>query len=79
LAVVVALVGCAPWIAAATALAFGRREGRRLDAFVGDWLLFLFQPRVLSHPDAAREDPQRGFQLVDSGSGRPGALPWSAP
>jgi hypothetical protein len=79
LAVVVALVGCSPWIAAAMALAFGRREGRRLDAFVGDWLLFQFQPKVLNHPDAVREDPGRGFELVDKGASRSGALPWSPP
>jgi hypothetical protein len=79
LAVVVALAGCAPWIAAATALAFGRREGRRLDAFVGDLLLFQFQPKVLSHPDAVREGPGRDFQLVDRGASRPAALPRSSP
>jgi hypothetical protein len=79
LAVMLTLLGCAPWIAAATALAFGRREGRRLDAFAGDWLQFQLQPKLLRHPDGARPVPGAEFHEVDGGAGPSGSLPWSPP
>ena len=79
LAVALTLIGCAPWIAATTALAFGRREGRRLDAFAGDWLQFQLQPKLLRHPDGARLVPGAEFHPVDGGQGRSRSLPWSTP
>jgi hypothetical protein len=44
------LVFSTPWLAAALVLAFGRYEGRRLDAWTTDWLAFLLQPHRLHHP-----------------------------
>jgi hypothetical protein len=45
-----------PWLGTALAFAFGRYEGRRLDAWTADWLLFLVQPHRLHHPRAAAAD-----------------------
>ncbi|MGH7639840.1 MAG: PrgI family mobile element protein [Candidatus Dormibacteria bacterium] len=44
----------APWMGAALALAYGRHEGRQLDAWVGDWIRFQLGPRRLAHPGATR-------------------------
>lgn len=70
LALVPVLGASSPWLATALAVGFGRREGRRLDAFAGDWVLFQLQPRHLVHPGeaASTADP---FQPVD------GPLGWS--
>jgi len=76
---VVVLAGSSPWVAAAVALGFGRREGRRLDAFAGDWCLFLAQPRRLTHPGAARGSADDRFQLVDQAPAAAGKLRWSGP
>lgn len=66
----IALLGAGvPWAAAAVAMAFGRWQGRGLDAFVGDALLFRLQRHRLEHPGSGR-----GFRAVDRGAG---AIPWT--
>lgn len=79
-----ALVSSAPWLAVAVLLAFGRREGRRLDSWIGDWLWFRFQPHHLRHPESSTVDryvavdPEvRRFES-DAPLQAP-ALPWVAP
>lgn len=79
LAAAVALGVSAPWVAAAVTLAFGRREGRRLDAFAGDWFLFLLQPRTLTHPEDGEKASQDRFQPVDHPREAPETLRWSRP
>jgi hypothetical protein len=74
-----------PWLAAALAFAFGRCEGRRLDAWTMDWLAFLVQPHHLHHPEAAAPgrpyieiDPDRLISEVAPIS-EVRSLPWVAP
>ncbi|NNM97334.1 MAG: hypothetical protein HKL89_06995 [Candidatus Dormibacteraeota bacterium] len=74
---VLVLAASAPWVAAAMALAFGRREGRRLDAFAGDWCLYLLQARSLTHPGDAPDRTRDRFQAVDQPVAAPGQLRWS--
>lgn len=83
-----ALVISTPWLALALIFAFGRRDGRRMDAWVGDWVVFKFQPHLLRHPGVptASRSPS-GYVDVDRGSTPPelgsppesAALPWVAP
>jgi hypothetical protein len=78
------LILSTPWLATALVLAFGRYEGRRLDAWTTDWLAFLFQPHRLQHPDTLAT--RRPYVEVDSdglksefvpvSEGR--SLPWMA-
>jgi hypothetical protein len=77
LPVEVALPVCLPWLVAATALAFGRCQGRALDAFLGDWALFRVQPKSLLHPDLVPDGGEVRFTPIDRGERT--ALPWSAP
>jgi hypothetical protein len=79
-----ALASSAPWLAIGVLLAFGRREGRRLDCWIGDWLWFKLQPHRLRHPGSSTVDR---YVAVDP-EGRPvesdapllaSALPWVAP
>ncbi|MGH7667469.1 MAG: PrgI family mobile element protein [Candidatus Dormibacteria bacterium] len=87
LAMELALALAAPWLAASLLFAFGRREGRPLDAWVGDWVWFAFQPHRLQHPGAAPRRTHAGtFVSVDdpgpvpSGAHSPEfGLPWVAP
>jgi hypothetical protein len=82
-----ALFSSAPWLSAALLFAFGRREGRRLDAWVLDWMWFKVQPRHLSHPGSvAATSTADAYVTVDSeGSAeigpvtRVGALLWVPP
>jgi hypothetical protein len=75
------LVATAPWLAAGITFAFGRCEGRRLDAWVGDWVLFRAQPHHLRHPGSP---PCPTYVVVDSaavvtrleGSPTSDPLPW---
>ncbi|HVC38729.1 MAG TPA: PrgI family protein [Candidatus Dormibacteraeota bacterium] len=75
----------APWLGTAVCFAFGRSEGRRLDAWVGDWVWFKLQPHRLSHPDAlASLPPAAGYvpvdrPLRDAGRGTTASLPWESP
>ncbi|MFZ0994584.1 MAG: hypothetical protein WAO09_01190 [Candidatus Dormiibacterota bacterium] len=79
------LILSTPWLAAALVFAFGRYEGRRLDAWTTDWLVFLVQPHHLHHPDPAALG--RPYFEVDSealgSQTRPTyevcSLPWVAP
>ncbi len=75
LALQAALPLCLPWLATATAMAFGRCRGRALDAFAGDWALFQLQPKALTHP-GSRPGPAL-FTPIDRLDR--GALPWSPP
>lgn len=83
-----AILGSLPWLAAALTLAFGRREGRRLDSWVGDWLWFQLQPHQLRHPGTLETGSAEPLYVsIDSQIGPaepkvlPGAraLPWVAP
>lgn len=76
---VLVLSASAPWVAAAMALAFGRREGRRLDAFAGDFCLYLLQPRSLTHPGDRPRRTRDRFQAVDHPPAAAGKLRWSRP
>lgn len=58
-----------PWAATAVAMAFGRWQGRGLDAFLADALLFRLQHHRLEHPGSTG-----GFRAVDRGRG---AIPWT--
>jgi hypothetical protein len=58
------LILSTPWLAAALVFAFGRYEGRRLDAWTTDWVAFLFQPHRLHHPD--NSGARRPYVEVDS-------------
>jgi hypothetical protein len=80
-----ALLASLPWLVSALMLAFGRREGRRLDAWVGDWVAFRFQPHQLGHPGLGGcGGSGQGYFEVDAERARPkprsplsgGALPW---
>lgn len=65
----------APWVLACAGLGFGRRRGRRLDAYLVDAALFRLQPHELLHPEAARG---RGrFREVDCARAVPKTLPWA--
>ncbi|MHB1526244.1 MAG: hypothetical protein ACYDEA_11115 [Candidatus Dormibacteria bacterium] len=79
LAAALALGASAPWVAAALALGFGRREGRRLDAFAGDWFLYQLQPRLLTHPEDGGPASEDRFQPVDHPGEALPALRWSRP
>ena len=79
-----ALASSAPWLGTALIFAFGRREGRRLDSWVEDWLWFKLQPHHLRHPGRLAADV---YVAVDSEL-QPtepellrssGALPWTGP
>ncbi len=72
-----ALPGCVPWLVTATALAFGRCQGRALDAFLGDWAMFRAQPKTLLHPELRPTPRTPQFVQVD-GHDRT-VLPWSPP
>lgn len=61
------LVASAPWLAAALLLAVGRREGRRLDLWVLDWLAFQIQPHRLRHPGASSLGRDGAYVEVDPG------------
>ncbi|HUY09090.1 MAG TPA: PrgI family protein [Candidatus Dormibacteraeota bacterium] len=79
-----ALAASAPWLAAATLFAFGRREGRRLDCWVGDWLWFKLQPHHLRHPGTSPVDRYvtvdcEGHSVGADAPLRDAALPWVAP
>lgn len=66
-----------PWLAAAVTLAFGRCEGRRLDAWVGDWLWFRAQPRHLTHPAFSAPAKRTAPYVVVDSSGPTEKLPSS--
>jgi hypothetical protein len=81
------LLPSTPWLGAALAFAFGRYEGRRLDAWTADWLLFLVQPHRLHHPQAGAS--HHGFsryvevdtsrvELEGGPTGKVRSLPWVA-
>lgn len=81
------LLPSTPWLGVALAFAFGAYEGRRLDAWTADWLLFLVQPHRLYHPQALASD--QGFSryvevddaMVGPESGptaKVSSLPWVA-
>ncbi|MGH7611352.1 MAG: PrgI family protein [Candidatus Dormibacteria bacterium] len=67
-----------PVLGTAAALAFGRREGRPLDAWAGDWLAYQGQPHELVHPAAA---PSQGWRDVprERVPAPAPSLPWSPP
>ncbi|MGH7608993.1 MAG: PrgI family protein [Candidatus Dormibacteria bacterium] len=84
------LVGmlAAPALVGALLLAFGRREGRPLDSWVGDWLVYQWQPHRLCHPalaGAPSAAPYQRRQTSASPSPLPAplaldaSLPWSPP
>ena len=50
------LLASTPWLGSALVFAFGRCEGRRLDAWAADGLAFLVQPHHLRHPQMAAID-----------------------
>ena len=77
LALDAALPACLPWLVTATALAFGRCQGRALDAFLGDWAMFRVQPKTLLHPELVPDPGEPRFTPVD-GRDRT-VLPWSPP
>ncbi|HUY57738.1 MAG TPA: PrgI family protein [Candidatus Micrarchaeaceae archaeon] len=58
-----ALASAAPWLVLALLFGFGRREGRSLDCWVGDWLWFQIQPHHLHHPRSTSADR---YVTVDS-------------
>ncbi|HEY6537641.1 MAG TPA: PrgI family protein [Candidatus Dormibacteraeota bacterium] len=79
-----ALLLSGPWIGTAVTLAFGRREGRRLDAWISDWIWFQTQPHRLLHPALQDHLDLGRYQQIDA-SARPspaedeggrGSLPW---
>ncbi|HVB14430.1 MAG TPA: PrgI family protein [Candidatus Dormibacteraeota bacterium] len=85
-----ALGSSAPWLGSALLFAFGRREGRQLDLWVGDWLWFKVQPQRLRHPglqSAAggtggyvavdEEVPTAQLELAPPASSLPWIVPWS--
>ncbi len=77
LAAAEALLAGSPWLLAASALAFGRCQGRALDAFLGDWARFQIQPKVLLHPELFRVPDSARFTPVDAR--HRSALPWTRP
>lgn len=68
------LLATSPWITSATAMAFGRLQGRRLDAFTADWVLYRLQRKRLDHPDSGPNISDRSFVVVDRAQCRP--IPW---
>ncbi|MGA2872750.1 MAG: hypothetical protein ABSF27_04085 [Candidatus Dormibacteria bacterium] len=83
-----ALLASLPWLISAVTLAFGRHEGRHLDAWVGDWVAFRFQPHQLHHPGLEEHGGiGPGYFEVDIERALPpprspapaGALPWEKP
>ncbi len=75
LPLVLVLVVAAVSVGAGAILAFGHREGRRLDGWLLDWLQFQFQVRQLAHPGHDRR-----YHLVDIPREEPHSpLPWRAP
>jgi hypothetical protein len=81
----VILLSSTPWLGAALAYAFGRCEGRRLDAWTVDWLAFLVQPHRLCHPQAAATNNRSSFYVevdpegsrTESGPrAKASSLPW---
>ncbi|HVB53606.1 MAG TPA: PrgI family protein [Candidatus Acidoferrales bacterium] len=83
-----ALVSSGPWLGMALLFAFGRREGRPLDSWVGDWLWFKLQPHHLRHPGSLAASGRSGtYVAVDTEGGQKelellspiDALPWVAP
>lgn len=61
----VLILASAPWVGACVTLAFGRCEGRRLDAWLGDWVWFRAQPRHLHHPGSRPGTPYMAYVVVD--------------
>jgi len=68
-------LGSSPWVAGATAMAFGRRQGRRLDAFTADWALFRLHRKRFDHPDSETTPRDAKFVVVDASE--PRSLPWA--
>ncbi len=62
------LLASLPWVAAGLCLAVCRCEGRRLDAWIADWIAFRFQPKSLQHPETAPTAlAARAYVSVDRG------------
>ncbi|MFZ0168601.1 MAG: hypothetical protein WAL64_04145 [Candidatus Dormiibacterota bacterium] len=79
------LLASTPWLGSALVFAFGRCEGRRLDAWTADWLAFLVQPHRLRHPQRAAIDHRsrcyvevdpEGWRTESDPMATAGSLPW---
>ncbi|MGC1183768.1 MAG: hypothetical protein WBA31_01270 [Candidatus Dormiibacterota bacterium] len=61
------ILASVPWLGTFATLAFGRCEGRRLDAWIGDWVWFLAQPCHLHHPGSESRATQfTAYVAVDA-------------